>query len=57
VCAASGRRLLLPLIVLIGVVAIGHLRHPGRLAISRLRSAMDRYADQQLSKERKKRSA
>lgn len=49
--------LLPPVIVLVGVIVIGYLRHPGRLAITRLRSAMDRYAEQQLRKERKKRPA
>jgi hypothetical protein len=49
--------LLIPLVVLVGVVAIGYLRHPGRLAVSRLRSAMDHYAEQQLRKERKRRPA
>jgi hypothetical protein len=47
--------LLIPLLVLVGVIVIGYLRHPGRLAGYRLRSAMDRYAEQQLRKERKRR--
>lgn len=49
--------LLIPLVVLGCVVVIGYLRHPGRLAASRMRSVLDQYADQQLRKERGQRTA
>lgn len=49
--------LLIPLVVLVGVILVGYLRHPGRLAVSRMQSVLDRYAEQQLRKEAKKRTA
>ena len=49
--------LLIPLAVLVCVVLVGYLRHPGRLAATRMQTVLDNYADQQLRKDRRKRTA